>query len=50
MTPKYKAGTDWREEGRFRPEQYAEGSKEQQEYIAEMHRIIRQTREASEAT
>ena len=39
MTPTFQAQMDWRDEGEFIPSRYPAGSKEQNEYLAEMAAI-----------
>lgn len=48
MNARFQARMDWREEGSFRPQQYAPGSNEQIDYLAEMATIYNEEAQASE--
>ena len=39
LSPEFQAWTDWREEGCFKPDQYAEGSALRKRYEEEMKQI-----------
>lgn len=48
MSARFQAWMDWREEGAFRPQQFAPGTKERAEYEAEQATIEQQEAERNE--